>query len=61
MSNLLDTVAVSRQSGENAGEILGAYLDTAPQMALNRTVEAAPEATAQPKGVAAGDKLIEPR
>ncbi|MBI1215094.1 MAG: hypothetical protein GC185_04655 [Alphaproteobacteria bacterium] len=61
MSNLLETVAVSRRSGDDAGEILNAYLGTSPQMALNKTMEAAPEVSAQPKGTAAGDKLVEPR
>ncbi|MDE1151829.1 MAG: hypothetical protein PW788_04750 [Micavibrio sp.] len=59
MSNLLNSTAVGRKSGEDAGEILQAYVATNPMMALNRTMETTPGA--QPKGTAAGDKLIEPR
>ena len=59
MSTLLETTAVGRKSGDDAGEILQAYVATNPVMALNRTIEVA--ATAQPKGTGAGDKLIEPR
>jgi hypothetical protein len=46
-SPLLNSAAVSRRSGEDASEILGAYIATNPAMALNHTVEAAPPA---PKG-----------
>lgn len=59
MSSLLNTTAVGRKSGDDAGEILQAYVATNPVMALNRTVEMT--AAAQPKGTGAGDKLIEPR
>jgi len=59
MSNLLNSTAVGRQSGENAGELLDEYFKTQPRMALNRTMEASVEK--QPKGTGAGDKLIEPR
>jgi hypothetical protein len=47
-SPLLNSSAVSRRSGEEAGEILGAYIATNPAMALNHTAEAAP--TQAPKG-----------
>jgi len=59
MSSLLNTTAVGRKSGDDAGEILQAYVATNPVMALNRTIEMT--ASAQPKGTGAGDKLIEPR
>jgi len=42
MSNLLNSVAVGRRSGEDAGEILQAYIQTGPGMVLNHTAEAAP-------------------
>ncbi len=46
MSNLLNQVAVGRKGGEDAKELLGAYLGTAPAMALNHTAEAAPQTPA---------------
>lgn len=46
MSNLLNQVAVGRKGGEDAKELLGAYLGTAPAMALNHTAEAMPQAPA---------------
>ena len=46
MSNLLNQVAVGRKGGDDAKELLGAYLGTAPSMALNHTAEAAPQAPA---------------
>ena len=49
MANVLQTAAVSRQSGDNAGEILGAYIATNPAMALNHTAELAAD---KPKGAA---------
>lgn len=52
MSGLLNEVAVTRQAGDAAGELLGHYLDTNPQMALNHTAEAAP--AVGPSGPAAG-------
>lgn len=47
-SGLLNTAAVARRSGEEAGEILGAYIQTAPTMMHNNTKE--PEAAQQPRG-----------
>lgn len=46
MTNLLNTVAVGRKGGEDAKELLGAYLGTAPAMALNHTAEAMPSTPA---------------
>jgi hypothetical protein len=40
MSSLLKTLAVTRQGGDAASELLGAYLGTNPEMALNHTIEA---------------------
>lgn len=55
MSSLLNSAAVGRQSGENAGEILSAYIATNPSMELNHTREAALET--KPKGTAVGDQF----
>lgn len=60
MSSLLNSLAVSRQKGGNAAEILSAYISTQPGMVLNNTAENAPTTTSKPKGSGAGD-LIEPR
>jgi hypothetical protein len=45
---LLNSAAVARRSNEEAGTILGAYINTNPTMALNHTAE--PAAAAAPKG-----------
>jgi hypothetical protein len=50
MSQLLKSLAVTRQGGEAASELLGAYLGTQPEMALNHTIEATPAKTATPNG-----------
>ncbi len=55
MANVLQTAAVSRQSGDNAGEILGAYIATNPAMALNHTAELA--AGEKPKQAGAIDPM----
>lgn len=57
MSKLLDTAAVGQRTGEEAREILGAYIATAPLMVLNHTSTLAK----QPKGTGAGDHLVEPK
>ncbi len=49
-SGLLNTAAVARRSNEEAGEILGAYINTAPTMMHSLTNE--PAAAQQPKGAA---------
>lgn len=46
MSDLLSTLAVGRKDSEDAQELLGAYLGTKPDMALNHTLEAKPAAPA---------------
>ena len=46
--SLLNTAAVARRSDEEASEILGAYINTNPSMALNRTNDTAPPQS--PKG-----------
>lgn len=50
MSNLLNQLAVGRKDGEDAQELLGAYLGTQPNMAFNHTAEAAPSAPAAAPG-----------
>jgi hypothetical protein len=47
-TQLLSSAAVARRSNDEAGIILGAYINTNPTMALNHTQEVA--AAAQPKG-----------
>jgi hypothetical protein len=47
-SALLNTAAVARRSNDEAGEILKAYIETNPSMALNHTAE--PAVAAAPKG-----------
>lgn len=59
MSELLDSTAVGSKSGEDAKEILQAYVATAPVMVLNHTLAA--EVEKRPKGTGAGDQFIEPR
>lgn len=46
MSSLLNSVAVGRQSGENAGSILQAYIQTGPKLTQDHTVNNAPANTA---------------
>jgi len=46
MSSLLNSIAVARRYEEEAAEILGAYINTQPQMAQNYAAEAAPAASA---------------
>jgi hypothetical protein len=60
MSQLLNTTAVGRKTGDDASEIMQAYVATGPQMAQNHTLGQAPAGT-KPKGTGAGDHLIEPR
>jgi hypothetical protein len=60
-TSLLNSVAVSRRSGDDASTILSAYIQTAPAMAQNHTADNAPAASTKPKGTGAGDHLIEPR
>ncbi len=61
MSKLLQSAAVGTKSGEDAKEILQTYLETEPSMVLSHapTIEASPQQ--QPRGMGAGDHLIEPR
>lgn len=60
MSNLLNSIAVSRRGGEDAAQLLQAYVATPGlQMAENHALEAAPGQ--KPKGTGAGDHLVEPR
>lgn len=59
MSNLLSSIAVSRRGGEDASQILQAYVATGPRMEQNNALEAAPGQ--RPKGTGAGDHLVEPR
>lgn len=59
MSNVLDTTAVGREGGDNAKELMAAYVATAPSMVFNHTVAAAP-AAAKPRSASAGDNLINP-
>lgn len=47
-SALLNTAAVARRSGDEAGEILQHYIATNPNMAQNHTAE--PAVAAVPKG-----------
>jgi len=56
MSKLLNSAAVGQKSGDDAREILDAYIETMPQMFLNHTLGA----EKRPKGTGAGDHLIEP-
>lgn len=56
MSKLLDSAAVGTKNGEEAAELLKAYIATNPMMVFNHT----PQAATQPKGTGAGDHL-EPR
>ena len=55
MSNLLNSTAVGRRKDDEAGELLQAYIDTAPQMAF--THSATPQATAQPRGASAAGSI----
>ena len=57
MSDLLNRAAVRRESGENAGELLQAYIATGPALVMNHT--AVP--SAQPQGAGAGSGVVEPR
>ncbi len=59
MSQLLNSLAIGSRSGEDAEELLQAYIATGPVMVLNHTPAAAVEQ--RPKGTGAGDHLIEPR
>jgi len=59
MSKLLSTAAVGSRSGDDAAEILKAYIETEPVMVLNHAL--APEQQTRPKGTGAGDHLIEPK
>lgn len=49
-SALLNSAAVARRSGEEAGIILKTYVDTNPFMAHNVSPGNEPAAAAQPKG-----------
>lgn len=42
MSSLLESIAVARRYEEEAAEILGAYINTQPQMAYNYSLDSAP-------------------
>jgi hypothetical protein len=57
MSELLNRTAVRRETGDNAGELLQAYIATGPALVLNHAV--AP--SAQPQGAGAGGGVVEPR
>ncbi len=59
MSKLLESAAVGAKSGEDAKEILQSYLGTEPSMMLSHAPAAEP--AVQPRGMGAGDHLIEPR
>lgn len=48
--SILNQLAVGRKDGEDAQELLGAYLGTQPSMAYNHTAEAAPSAPAAAPG-----------
>jgi hypothetical protein len=54
MSSLLESIAVARRYEEEAAEILGAYINTQPQMAYNYSAEAAPVAAAPAPGAPGG-------
>ena len=56
MSNLLNSAAVGTKEGDEAQEILSAYIATQPVMVLSHTLSA----QSQPKGTGAGDHLITP-
>lgn len=58
MSKLLNSMAVGQKTGDEAAEILGAYIETGPGMLLNHTPAGLQK---QPKGTGAGDHLIDPR
>ncbi len=61
-SSLLNSLAVARKSGDDASEILQAYMDTAPEMVLSHIpAPAAPGLAKAPKGTGAGDKFLEPQ
>ncbi len=55
MSSLLNSSAVGRRSGEDAVEILNAYIATGPSMELNHTRDVSLET--KPKGTAVGDQF----
>jgi hypothetical protein len=55
MSSLLNKTAVSRQKGENAAELLQAYIQTGPEMAQNHALAASKET--RPKGTGMGDQF----
>lgn len=59
MPGILDTIAVSTQSGDNAQQIVAAYIQTGPQMVLNHTPDVAPQMSlaAQPKGTTPGGSI----
>jgi hypothetical protein len=59
MSKLLESAAVGVRKGEEAQEILQSYLATDPEMVLSHAPST--EAESKPKGLGAGDHLIEPR
>lgn len=51
MSQLLNRAAVGVVSGEEAGEILQAYITTVPEMIFNHTPQANPMPAIQPNRV----------
>ena len=59
MPGILDTIAVSTQSGSNAKEIVAVYIQTGPSMVLNHTPEIAPQPglSAQPRGTTPGGSI----
>ncbi|MBI3441778.1 MAG: hypothetical protein HY052_08290 [Proteobacteria bacterium] len=59
MVGVLDRAAVGVISGEEAGEILQAFISTGPAMVFNHTLGAL--SAQKPRGMGAGDQLIEPR
>lgn len=59
MDTILNQLALGREKGDAAGQLLQAYIETGIEMVHTHTHT--PEVTKEPKGTRAGDQFIEPQ